>query len=111
MLEFDYGHGQIWFEPVAGPLPRPFNRSGVSVYKERAEAFRVAAVASGTPAAEAGLRVDDEIIAVDGIASQRLSGWDFGRAVRRPVGTKMTLSIVRKGQPQTIVVTLRELLP
>ena len=111
VLEFDYGHGKIWFEPVVGPLPRPFNRSGVTVYKERAEAFRVAAVASGTPAAEAGLQVDDEITAVDGIASHQLSGWDFGRAVRRPVGTKITLSIVRKGQPQIIVVTLRELLP
>ncbi len=28
-----------------------------------------------------------------------------------PLGTKMTLSIVRKGQPQIIVVTLRDLLP
>ena len=111
VLEFDYGHGQIWFDPVSGPLPRPFNRAGVTVYKERADAFTVAAVASGTPAAEAGLQVGDEVIAVDGTAAHQLSGWDFGRAVRRPVGTKMSLSINRKGQPQIIVVTLRDLLP
>jgi hypothetical protein len=111
VLEFDYGHGQMWFEPVPGHAPEPFNRAGITVYKERAGAFRVAAVASGTPAAEAGLQIDDEIIAVDDIASQQLSGWDFRRAVRRPAATKLTLAIVRKGEPQTIVVTLRELLP
>jgi hypothetical protein len=111
VLEFDYGHDQIWFEPAPAPPPRPFNRAGVTTYKERAEAFRVVAVAAGTPAAEAGLQVDDEIIAVDGIASQQLSGWDFGRAMRRADGTSVTLSIIRRGEPHTIVVTLRELLP
>jgi hypothetical protein len=110
-LDFDYGHGQIWFEPVPGHVPQPFPRAGVTVYKGRVEAFKVAAVASGTPAAEAGLQVDDEIIAVDGTPSKQLSGWDFRRAMRRPPGTKMTLSIVRKGQPHTVVTTLRELLP
>jgi hypothetical protein len=110
-LAFDYGHGEIWFEPVPGHVPQPFARAGVTVYKERAEAFKVAAVASRTPAAEAGLQVDDEIIAVDGTPSKQLSGWDFRRAVRRAPDTKMTLSIVRRGQPQTVVVTLRELLP
>ncbi len=110
-LDFDYLHGQLWFEPVSGYVAPPFSRAGVSAYKERAEAFKVAAVSPGTPAAEAGLQSDDEILAVDGVPSSQLSGWDLRRALRRVPGTKLSLSIVRAGHPQTAVLTLREILP
>ena len=69
------------------------------------------AVAAGTPAADAGLQVNDEIVAINGTPSSQLSGWDFRRAVRQPSETKLTLSVIRSGQPQTVVLTLRELLP
>jgi Aspartyl protease/PDZ domain len=111
ILDFDYVHGQLWFEPAPGYTPPSFSRAGVSVYKETADAFKVATVSPGTPAAEAGLQADDEIVAVDGIASSQLSGWDFRRAVRRAPGTTLTLAIIRDGHPQTAVLTLRELLP
>jgi C-terminal processing protease CtpA/Prc len=68
-------------------------------------------VAAGSPAADAGLKVGDEIVAVDGTSSNQLSGWDFGRATRRPPDTQLTLSIVRAGQPQSVILTLKELLP
>lgn len=110
-LDFDYGHGQIWFEPAAPVEQRPFDRAGVTVLKERAEVFKVVAVAAGTPAAEAGLRVDDEIVSVDGTPASQLSGWDFRRAMRHAPQTKVQLSIVRAGQPSDAVLTLRELLP
>jgi hypothetical protein len=110
-LNFDYGHGRIWFEPTPGFVPPPFNRSGLTVNKERADAFKVAAVASGTPSADAGLQVGDEITAVDGTPSGQLTYWDFARAVRRAPGTKVVFSIVRNGRPQSKVVVLRELLP
>lgn len=110
-LDFDYGHGRLWFEPVPSPGQKPFGRAGASVIKERADAFKVVAVAAGTPAQEAGLKVDDEIAAVDGTSAKELSGWDFGRAIRQAPGTNVRLSIVRAGQPQTVVLTLKELLP
>ncbi len=110
-LGFDYLHGRLWFEPVPGYLPPPFSRAGVSVYKERADAFKVATVSPGTPAGEAGIKADDEIVAIDGMAAAQMSGWDFRRAVRRAPGTKLTLSIIREGHPQPTEVTLRELLP
>jgi hypothetical protein len=110
-LDFDYGRGQIWFESVPSRGQRPFGRAGVTAIKERAEAFKVVAVAAGTPALDAGLKVNDEIVAVNGTPSRQLSGWDFGRAVRLPSNTKLTLSIVRAGQPQTVVLILKELLP
>jgi hypothetical protein len=110
-LDFDYGHSRIWFEPAPRTEQPPLNRAGVTAFKERAEAFKVVAVAAQTPAAEAGLQVDDEIVAVDGTPSKQLSGWDFRRAVRLPPDTKLTLSILRSGQPRTVILTLRELLP
>ena len=109
-LEFDYGRGQIWFEPVAPLVQRPFDRAGLAVIKERAEAFKVVAVAAGTPAAEAGVQVGDEIVAVDANESARLSGWDFRRAMRQAPQTHVQLSIVRAGQSLSAVLTLRELL-
>ena len=39
-------------------------------YKERAESFKVAAVTPNTPAAEAGIEANDEIIAVDSIPAR-----------------------------------------
>lgn len=110
-LDFDYGHGQIWFEPVPGPEPRPFGRMGASLIKERAEAFKVVSVAAGSPAADAGLKIGDEVVAIDGIPVKQLSGWDYRRAVRRPPGTQLTFQIVRSGDTQTVVLTLKELLP
>lgn len=110
-LDFDYGHGQIWFEPVPSAPQRPFGRAGVNWIKEHAEAFKVVAVAAGSPAAEAGLKVNDEIVAINGTSSNQLSGRDFSRAVRLPPDTKLTFSIVRAGQPQTVVLVLKELLP
>jgi len=110
-LDFDYGNGQIWFEPVPSPGQKPFGRAGVTTIKERAEAFKVVAVAAGSAAADAGLKVNDQIVAVDGTPSTQLSGWDFRRATRLPANTKLTLSIVREGQPRTVVLILKELLP
>jgi C-terminal processing protease CtpA/Prc len=39
------------------------------------------------------LRVNDTIEAVNGIPSSQLSGWDFGRLLRRPPGTNTVLSL------------------
>jgi C-terminal processing protease CtpA/Prc len=110
-LEFDYAHGEVWFEAAPGHVPRVFDRAGLSFFKDTADAFKVSAVAAGTPAAEAGLRTDDAIAAIDGKPASQLSGWDLRRAMRAPPGTKVTLSLVRNAQPLSVVVTLRELLP
>ena len=110
-LDFDYTHGAVWFEPTPGFVPLPYNRAGLSAYKERAESFKVAAVTPGTPAAEAGIEANDEIVAVDGIPAQNLSGWDLRRSLRGAAGTKVLLSTIRGQQHHEANVTLRELLP
>ena len=111
VLEFDYAHNQVWFEAAPGHVTWAFDRAGLSFFKENAKAFKISAVAAGTPAAEAGLRTNDVIAAVDGKPASQISGWDLRRSMRAPPGTKVTLSLMRDGQPLSVVVTLRELLP
>jgi hypothetical protein len=109
-LEFDYARDAVWFEPAPGHVAWAFDRAGLSFFKESADEFKVSAVAAGTPAAEAGLRKDDAINAVDGKPASQISGWDLRRSMRAAPGTQVTLSLIRNGQPLSVVLTLRELL-
>jgi carboxyl-terminal processing protease len=79
---------------------------GVQV-KQHAQGILVAKVISGGPAAEAGLRKGDVIVAVDGFP---LTGSDLDSASRRitgPAGSPVQLTIVRDGQATSTVVLSR----
>lgn len=112
-LSFDYRRGIVWFDPVGDAEDTRFvyNRAGLAVFKETADAFTVAVVMPHGPAEAAGLKAGDRILAVDGVAAHQLSGMDVRRLVRRDPGTKMTLSVMHDGKVRTAIVTLRELLP
>lgn len=60
----------------------------------------------GSPAEKAGLRVNDQILSVDG---ESLEGLDIHEAVakiRGPKGTKVVLTIARPGMDETFTVTV-----
>lgn len=64
------------------------------------------AVPDGSPAYQAGLRSDDEILAIDG---RPVSGMNAGEAVmalRGAPGSQVRLEIWRKDSPQTIVINM-----
>jgi len=69
----------------------------------------VIAPLAGTPAASAGLKPEDEIVAVNGSSTQGVSVDDIVNIVRGPVGSKVTLSIMRPGagwtKPQDFTIT------
>jgi putative serine protease PepD len=67
----------------------------------------VAEVASGGPAADAGLEVGDLVVEVDG---QAVGGSDdlVGRIRDHQPGDKVTLKVVRDGNERTVTVTLGE---
>ena len=109
-LDFDYRRRQLWFESVPGFEPAPFDRAGVGFSKIRPDAFKIVLVSQNSPAAEAGIKVGDEIVAVDGVPAQRLSAWDLRRRVRQEPGTRVKLDILGKRKAQSVVLTLRELL-
>lgn len=66
---------------------------------------RLGAVVEGSPAAQAGLRVDDIIVTVDGTEVTRADEWRKQLAAAVP-GSTMELGIIRDGEPMELVATL-----
>jgi carboxyl-terminal processing protease len=58
----------------------------------------------GQGAAEAGLQIDDEILAIDGKDVKTMSEEDVRRAVRGDLGSTLTVTIVREGQKRDVPV-------
>jgi regulator of sigma E protease len=94
---------------AAGPLANVFIAfailfsvfavSGGPSQPERATT-RVAVVQAGTPAAHAGLRADDRIVAVDGRPTRSFSA--ISHRIRSSWGRPVTLTVVRHGRRLTI---------
>ncbi|MGZ6249485.1 MAG: S41 family peptidase, partial [Syntrophales bacterium] len=61
----------------------------------------------GTPAHKAGIRAGDQIIKIDGISTKGLSIVDLTGKLRGPEGTKVKITIMRKGltKPRDLIVT------
>jgi hypothetical protein len=86
-LMFDYPHGLLWLKPLPNAAANPFNRSGLLLSKAADGAFRVSAVLSGSPAAEAGIKEGDVIEAVASQPSQSLSRADAMAMFQQQAGT------------------------
>ena len=65
--------------------------------------LRVIAPIDGTPAAKAGIKAGDVIVAIDG---KPISGEDGMEPLRGAPGTKLTLSVLREGKAKPFDVTL-----
>lgn len=66
----------------------------------------------GTPADNAGVKAGDRIIKIDGKLTKGMSLMDAVKAIRGPQGTKVTLTMMREGEPKLkdIAIT-RDLIP
>ncbi len=73
-----------------------FGGIGVTLDTEGDDA-RIVEVLPDTPAAAAGLRVDDRILAIDGIATAGLPPEDIVRKLRGPADSVVALKIARAG--------------
>ena len=82
-----------------------FGGLGIEISK-REEAITVVAPLDDTPAARAGIRAGDQIVAVDGEATRGMELAQVIRMLRGPPGKRVVLSIMREGfnSPQEIVV-------
>ncbi|MBE0416569.1 MAG: S41 family peptidase [Coriobacteriia bacterium] len=73
---------------------------------EREGVVYVVSTIEGTPAEEAGLQAEDEIISIDGESRDR---WDIDEVVARvrgPEGTEVELGIRREGSDELIIFTI-----
>ncbi|MFZ1120985.1 MAG: aspartyl protease family protein [Candidatus Binataceae bacterium] len=112
VITFDYSRRELWFEhsPAFGTKTVQW-KSGFQAIKANGSGFRVITVLPNTPAAAAGVSVDDLITEVDGVPAESIGQAEFGDLMRRPDGTVVQFSVVRDGSPRPIALTLKELLP
>ncbi len=66
----------------------------------------VVAPIEGTPAYKAGMKAGDRIIKIDGKLTKGMSLMDAVKAIRGPVGTKVTLTVSRENQLKLIDVPI-----
>ena len=76
---------------------------GVELLQQPDNSLRVIAPIDDTPAAKAGIKAGDVIVAIDG---KPISGEDGMEPLRGEPGTKLTLTLVREGKPKPFDVTL-----
>jgi len=110
-VTFDYSRQAVWLAPTAA-LAAPFHvdRSGLRIHANGGR-FEVVAVMAGSPADEAGLRVADLVVAVDGVDARGIALPEQRRAWREsPVGTAVALRVERDGVAFDAGLVLRDLI-
>lgn len=112
VVTFDFPGKRLFLKPYPRP-PRDldtYDRSGMRI-DFAPQGFRVVFVADGTPAADAGLRPGDFIVAVDDHAATTISLPDMRDELRRlPAGTVITIDVKAGHKVRRVRLKLRELL-
>ncbi len=109
-LTIDYPHNVVFFQPNARfGTPLRGVRLGFAPEQTAAGAIAVLSVATGTPAAAAGLQAGDRIVAANGISMRGMGLEDLELLLRH--ADRATLQIARAGKPLTIAFPLRDLTP
>jgi hypothetical protein len=109
---YDYSRGTAWLRPLADVGLKPFNRSGLLLSKEPGRSLKVDGTIEGSPAAAAGVKAGDVIIALDGKDTAAMSRAETGQILARPAGQIVQLDVQGKtGGPRHIELRLWNVLP
>jgi len=111
LLYLDYKRERVIVEKGAD-FDRDFPRdnSGMQLANEAGNSIKVIFVADGTPAAEAGFMVGDEILAVNDIEAENLGGViAVKKLLRKAPGTTLSVEVARAGETKKLSLTLRDL--
>lgn len=105
----DYQAKRMYFTPNAdNAAPEPFDRSGLWLQAE-GDVLRIADVAADSAAAQAQLRVDDQVLSIQGepVGARGLGQWrELLRSL--PVGTPVAIGYARDGRPAQAELVLAE---
>ena len=93
--------------PRAPNGPRPISASGLADRIDGGQGAVVTSVDAGTPAEDAGVQVDDLVVAVDGATVDGSTGLIAAIRDLEP-GDSTELTVVRDGEQQTFDVTLTD---
>lgn len=112
-VTFDYAGQVMYLEPNADRDHREaFDRAGmwINLASDPEGGYEVEDVVPGSPAAEAGLKVGDVILALDGKAAGDLPLSEARKRLREPApGTPVRLSVKSGAATQEVTVVLRDL--
>jgi predicted aspartyl protease len=108
----DYPNAVLWFTPVPhGYDERPFEYTHVGIQIERrGEDLVVVGLATGSPAAEAGIARGDVIVALDGKPADDLDVVTASRMLEGPPQSRVRVTLRRKGETRTYSLIRRRLL-
>jgi len=108
-ITFDYPHQQLIFEPNANyDQPDVYDRSGMWL-NQSGETLEVMDVVAGGPAADAGLKTGDKILAIAGRPVSKLSLPAVRQEFKSEPGTKLRLSIQSGEQKRDVELVLKNL--
>jgi Aspartyl protease/PDZ domain len=109
-VTFDYGHQIMYLKPLQPPAGdvAVFDRAGFWLNLSPA-GFKVMDLTAGSAAANTGLKVGDEITAIDGVSAQKVDLPELRKRLRdEPAGTQVKLDVLAGGQARSVTLTLRD---
>jgi S1-C subfamily serine protease len=102
-IALDFPRGLLWLDPSRGDVRdrlEEYSHPGLQL-ESVDERVRVFAVAEGSPAARAGIRVGDELVAINGESVSDLDVVTVARRLEGASGTTLLLGL-RRGQREWI---------
>jgi S1-C subfamily serine protease len=94
-------------EPAPGDVG-VFDRAGFWI-NQSPSGFKIMDLTAGGAAAASGLKVGDEITAVDGVAAKVVDLPAFRKRLRdEPAGAQVKLDVLAGGQPRQVTLTLKD---
>jgi membrane-associated protease RseP (regulator of RpoE activity) len=112
VVTLDYAHNTMYLKPVTQPVSDldSFDRSGVWINRN-AEGYTVVDVTAGGPSDQAGLKVGDEIVAVDGKSATTVPVYEVRARLRNEApGTVVKFTVKHGGETKDVSVMLKDLI-
>ncbi len=109
-VTFDYGGKRMFLAPNESfAEPDAYDRAGLWLNRE-GDGFQVMDVTAGGPAAEAGLKTGDAVLAVDGRSAKDLLLPEVRKRFKTSApGTNVRLTVKSGGQTRDLTLVLRDL--
>jgi hypothetical protein len=109
-IVIDYSRRRMMLEPNSH-LSEPFEAgmSGIDFDTEECRPFKVTKVLEDSPAAEAGIKAGDEIVALDGRPFKEIPSFEMEKLLSKN-GAEYSLTLSRAGKALVVRIKLRRLL-
>jgi hypothetical protein len=109
-IVYDYPHHRMFFEPSRRFHDKfEYNMSGLSMRKGKGEYLEIVSIVPHSPGEEAGLRIGDKVVRIDGASA---GGYDFFalQPLLAREGKTVTLTVSRENGEREIFIKLRRII-